>query len=369
MHRRIDIRATLVVGFFFSLFCHQSAPAGPIHHDNGAVQRKAYADRMAKDGRVPYHNGATLVCSDCHTMHASLQHNFAGGTGPEGGTSSFPWEIAPAPNLLKAADPLDLCLNCHDNWAGAPDVIGSDANGLAERSAGFCEGPDVVNPRGHDLARGLDTSPGFGLCMRCHWAPPEAAKVTCIDCHTPHGNGIERNLQWASDPEATPPLGLFVADGVAGLAAYERENVAYGTLNTTQLREVTSICIDCHHVLSGSWYTDPDGDGIHSRHPSYDSERQGPNHIAQGEARGSTAPAHWNAGTGSGFDVPRLPFVTDGASSFAAARTVSAAANGVFCLTCHKAHGSSSAFGIVWPLAGPPARTGCDQCHAIEPMP
>ena len=37
----------------------------------------------------------------------------------------------------------------------APDVMGADANSLTERSAGFFGEPDVVNPTGHDLGRGL----------------------------------------------------------------------------------------------------------------------------------------------------------------------------------------------------------------------
>lgn len=365
MHSRSRPGALLALGLLCAALAPSLATAGPIHRDAGSPRAR---QRLAMQERTPYHYGETLVCADCHTMHAGMQHNYAGGTGPEGGIPSFPWETPPAARLLKAPDPLDLCLSCHDNMAGVPDVMGADVNGLGERSAGFLDLPDQDNPRGHDLGHGLDTGPS-GLCLRCHWAPPEAALVTCIDCHNPHGNGNPRNLQWASDPDFTPPLGLLTREGATGMAAYERANVAYGTLNTTALREVTNMCIDCHHVFSGATYTDPDHDGIHSRHPTYDSERGQPNHIVQGEGRGSTNPAHWNAGTGSGFQVPRVPFVTDGAADFAAASLVSAETNGVFCLSCHKAHGSADAFGMVWALDGPPARPGCDQCHAVPPTP
>jgi cytochrome c2 len=303
-------------------------------------------------------------------MHASQQHNYQGTTDPEGNIASFPWETTPTAYLLKAPDPLDLCLSCHDNVSGVPDVVGADVNGLTERSAGYFDAPEVDNPRGHNLGRGLDTSPGFGICMRCHSAPPDAAKVTCVDSHNPHGNGNPRNLQWASDPESTPPLGLFNPDGLTGLAKYERTNVRYGTDNTANLREVTNMCIDCHHVFSGQSYIDPDADDIHSRHPAYDSERTGINHIADGVTRGTTDPAHWEGGTGSGFDgTERVPFVVDGATDFATASVVDANTNGVFCLSCHKGHGSSSPFSLVWDVNGEVGRKGCDQCHAMKPLP
>jgi len=243
-------------------------------------------------------------------------------------------------------------------------VVGPDANGLYQRSAGHFDDPEVVNPRGHDLGHGLEE--GTGLCNRCHLEGSQP-KVTCIDCHDPHGNDVARNLRWASDPEATPDLGLFVNPAAAGMARYESANVSFGTLDSDQLREVSSMCIDCHHVFSGDHYIDPDGTGVPNRHPSYDSERGAPNSIAQGAATGGSAPDHWEAGGGSGFwDTPRVRFVVPGASDFASATVVDARTNGVFCLSCHRAHGSDQAFAMVWDLAyrGTSA-AGCDQCHDV----
>jgi len=295
-------------------------------------------------------------------LRALAAHNYQGTTAGEGNIASFPWSTTPSEKLLKYADPLDLCLSCHDGVVGIPDVVNADVNGLVERSAGFFDEPDVLSAHGHNLGH----NPG-GLCMRCHWSQPEDEVVTCIDCHNPHGNGNPRNLQWASDPDGTPPLGLFNPPGITDLSKYERANTAYGTSGDVTMREVTNICIDCHHVFSGPQYTDSDGDGIHERHPTYDSERGQPNTIAQGAARGTTNPAHWEAGTGQGFDgTQRVPFVNGGAVDYAAATVVDANTNGVFCLSCHKAHGSANAFSLVWDINGGIDNKGCDQCHLGE---
>jgi predicted CXXCH cytochrome family protein len=332
-------------------------------HEGGRPPRMqaSSATAIVPDATPRYHIGSTLVCSDCHILHASQSHAYDPLQPAPSQTIPFPGPASA--HLLRAGDPLDVCLACHDGQSFAPDVVGADCNGLNQRSAGQFGPPDQANPYGHALGRGLPPAPGQ-LCDRCHFSAGDQKKVTCVDCHDAHGNGVARNLQWASWPEGTPPLALFTNPAASGLSAYEEVNVSYGTLDASTLREVTNMCIDCHHVFTGGYYIDPDGDGIHNRHPSYESERGSANTIRQGEGRGTTDPAHWQGGTGSGFaGTTRVRPVVRGATTYSDGLAVDAARNGVFCLSCHRAHGSQNGFSLVWPAPQGVGPMGCDQCH------
>ncbi len=335
----------------------------PIHKEDGSSYRKAMSDTRA--GGI-HHNGESLICSDCHVMHASMEHNYEGTTAGDGNVESFPWNPAPTAKLLKFGDPLDLCLSCHDGMSGVPDVVDSDVNGLNERSAGHFSAPETMNPRGHNLGRDLEQGYVYDFCARCHFGGEvTTASVTCIDCHAMHGNGNPRNLQWASNPGNEPPLGLFNPVGMTGIAKYENANVGYGTAGDISLREVTNICIDCHHGIMGGFHYG--GEDYMGRHPIYDSEGGIINVISQGDASGSTNSGHWNDGVGIGFDgTQRVSYLVPGALDYTSATIVDGSMNSVFCLSCHKAHGSDQAFSLVWPVNGQIDRTGCDQCHLSE---
>jgi hypothetical protein len=314
-------------------------------------------------GDPSFHSASGLICMKCHTMHYSENGTVptqAAGFGMDA-DSGGPW-----PHLLLKQHVTDLCLACHDNTSGVPDVMTSDINAgtVTERAAGYFDAAvDALNAHGHNLNPDKVDS----LCEACHFVGEFAtAKVSCVECHDPHGNGKYRNLQWATDPDSTPDIRAFVNPTASGLDVYERENVHYGAPASGDWREVNNVCLDCHHVFSGDSYVREGG--VCVRHPNTDSERGAAEEINQHPGTGQTDPAHWLAGSGNGFSISRLPFIVtftpsgDPSGDYTTTGTV-AENNEVFCLTCHKAHGSGYDNGIRWDYSGQGNNAGCQQCH------
>ncbi|HQP92970.1 MAG TPA: hypothetical protein PK570_03310, partial [Thermoanaerobaculia bacterium] len=79
-----------------------------------------------------WHTADNNVCTDCHTMHYSMQHGFAGGSVTFGSqTVDGNWLGGPneGPNHYLLKQPAnDLCIACHDGQPFAPDVVGMNSN-------------------------------------------------------------------------------------------------------------------------------------------------------------------------------------------------------------------------------------------------
>jgi len=287
-----------------------------------------------------YHHGETLICSDCHISHASASHGDGGDT--------VAYAEPPNRRLLKASSSSDVCLRCHDGQPGVPDVVGGDVNNPTEpydgqeRAAGSFADGIADNWKGHNL-------PGQG----------SGGPAGCSACHEPHGNSSYRNLR-ALDGSGDE-LVAFVDPAATALDKYRRANVGYGG----NIGE--KLCGGCHGF--GTLSNTRSSGGQHfNRHPSTGSEAV----ISMDSGKPSIDPTHWISGEGSGFTagehlVPRVPFAVSSATSYSDAKTVSSA-NEVSCLSCHKAHGSAHAFGMIWPYGsgdGAAGSSGCNQCHNI----
>ncbi len=288
-----------------------------------------------------YHDGPSLLCSDCHSTHASLSHDESGQ--PVSGSQP------PSKYLAKWSSPSDLCLTCHNDQAGIPDVSGVDINNPSEEYDGS------ERAGGHFAEDSADSYKGHNLAGR-----GDATSVECTDCHDPHGNANYRNLKTIdSDPEQGPLA--YVDPATAGLDKYRRSSIGYVKNFGDKL------CGQCHDL--GSADSTLSTSGRYLRHPSSNEDML----ITIAAGDGHSDPQHWVSGEGSGFDVygisvPRVPFAVGTADNYATATSVSVD-NEVFCLSCHKAHGSTHAFGMIWPYGTRDAlasSSGCNQCHNVS---
>lgn len=296
-----------------------------------------------------YHYGDLLRCQDCHLQHATEE--------------GLPLPGGPFSTLLLKSTVNELCLSCHDGGdPSAPDVLDPVAMYDSELSG--------ESAAGHLLLQGLDNPGGHTLGLPVPvplQVEGEMLTLSCVSCHAPHGNRNYRNLVHdpggrgdslvVEDPgqvftEFKPDVPPTTA---ATIAAYSRDNVAYGS-------GLETWCAGCHSELdANSAAIDP---AHFNAHPSGVSLEEYPSDL-------HTDPDHWVLGSGEGFapaadnsGIDRVPFAVPGATDIVSARLV-ARDNHVVCGSCHKSHGSDKQAALLWPYreGGPTFLAGCQQCH------
>jgi len=330
-----------------------------------------------------WHAGTTNVCTDCHTMHFSMQHDWAG-TSPVSTTpqANGDWLSTHGPNekLLKA--PVnELCLGCHNGQTFAPDVLGVNTNPSPSqgRQAGALNDPTVGAPyetfKGHTLGS-TATPPGFnptaaGVPVTSQYVA--ANGLDCVSCHLQHGSAtVYRNLGPRSAAfQPTYVLGTTndtTKDVWINIAApytpntgsastfnplYDSANVSYNRTDpaapagatSTSSNRLDTFCSSCHGDFHGA--------------PG-DVNIEGSAAVMEGFIRHPTGKAVIGVSATQGYgghsSLSRFVANTTKVKVYANDRTAFTDAS-PGCVTCHKAHGNQNPFGLVF-LNGNAASVG-----------
>jgi doubled CXXCH motif protein len=150
---------------------------------------------LAASGAVAanYHTGTDLICSDCHTAHASQSH----GNGDSRGAPFDNVTIVGGPHEYLLRNEVNaLCLTCHDNSPGAPDVMGANTgkySGQLRQAGALNEAGSADENNGHSLGW-LGPVPGAdGTTGPTTFAGSDG--LECTNCHAQHGSATQyRNL-------------------------------------------------------------------------------------------------------------------------------------------------------------------------------
>jgi len=318
-----------------------------------------------------WHTGTTNLCTDCHTMHFSMQHGFAGGAV---GTTPAPngdWMGATGPNNFLLKLPAnELCKTCHDGQTFAPDVVTANFNATPTqgRSAGALNEAASATPyeswKGHTLGS-TTVPPGFAparVGLSTTWYDP-AGGLECINCHTQHGMaGAYRNLGPRSLGANVPtyvisptndatrdvwiniPAGYLANSGSAATfnpyydsasVSYNRNDRTVGT--TTTSNGLDAMCATCH----GNFHGGPTDTEI-----SNAQTLGGLDGFIRHPTSGITIGASGAAGYGGHSSLSRYTGAVTKVKVYSDAAGYTDASPG--CVSCHKAHGNQNPFGLVF---------------------
>lgn len=330
---------------------------------------------------TPSHN---LGCSTCHIMHASKATTHSSGTKIYPTTATMPNPSGISTSLITSVTINNVCCGCHSDGtssSGTPKVMSTGGTAAAPTSsvaggqygaegpsAGFFQtdafdrsttptGVGVPNPTAHDLGVPGEATPCGTWVMR-------ATGMACTDCHDPHANSNWYNLRLRPGNASSD---CNITYGTSG--SYD---VLFNVANTAA-KDATNTT--AHYKYSGVGFNNPAAivTWCEGCHDTVETGAKHPQNVAvaglpDGGANWTVA-ADGGVGFGSAIDdgttgIPRVRFGQSG-STYADCRTV-ATTNKVFCLTCHKAHGSLYDSNFVWPYytsGNKDQNSGCAQCH------
>ncbi len=290
--------------------CEDCHGAGSLHVQGGGDVSKiiSFSQRSAKEANAAClschvqdesvrhwmagpHASSGVRCADCHQVHANAVKSAERGearfdTSTEGALQAA--EVSPETNAIvePMAETNDACLRCHQNVRAQLSMPYHHPVREGKMSCADCH-----DPHGGPAGNNLRTSTVNQLCLQCHaqYRGPFAyqhppVSENCTLCHTPHGSPNTNILQ-VSEPALCLQCHAGHHNG-AGLPLTDR-------------------CTDCHSSIHGTDVPTPSGGARFID--------KGPSEQALVSSSGSGSLAS-TAGRAAGAMSSRLP----GGASFAA---------------------------------------------------
>lgn len=285
---------------------------------------------------LAFHDHGVARCSGCHTIHNSENGALVDPNSPNGNAY-----------LLKDETPSDLCLSCHATRLGA--VWGTDpllpppqkgaGNFAWLTAANLNDGRNGNLPAnyipgsygGHNIIAPSKNSGADPVLLRAPGGGASgylASAMSCTSCHDPHGNENFRMLYGISHVEA----GNFQFTNAAPVCeqgpvfssstAAEAQN-----LHTAYKSGMSAWCANCHgnYHNNGAMLIHPSGEALGDIAATYDSYNGSLDLNGGAHATAYLVNVAFE-------DENMTPTSTEGPS----------ATSQVSCITCHRAHGTSS---------------------------
>lgn len=300
-----------------------------------------------------YHTKNSGACQDCHKSVTPGQN-----------PALIASLISPVsqPRSFAPGDINQTCLTCHGGRGGPDDgsSVLSSANGILVRQAGFLNGPSGLAHAGHTLGS-TQRAPGGT------WSPGGQG-LTCTDCHDPHGEeGQYRNLvlrpgtatddrpiTYAIGPSNDLRKDIWIRSSPESAGKYDARNIRFNQPLAGR-SAYGEWCQGCHSAFHGG-----------SKSPNMGGPK--------GWLRHPTADARIGGGFPQHSSLSRYAAITNRVPTVSASGSWPAPDNIPSCMSCHKAHGNSNPFGLLYMVGQGQLTEGgdsqgkayvdlCHQCH------
>ena len=307
----------------------------------------------------------------CHTMHNSQDGTLVDPDSPWGND-----------NLLVDSTPSDVCLGCHSGAMG--NVFGMDPAAPPREVGGgnfvfllednINDGHEgALNPisgdaAGHNLLAPSRGASPDGTIMNSPGGNFPSNSLGCTSCHDPHGNGNFRMLNGAGPVQNE--LFSFANDAPQGYGLSIYHGRERADRHTAYNQGFSAWCRNCHEGIHGgeSQFAHPSDSGLGNTISSIYNAYNGTSDI--------------NGGIPATSYLTAVPF-EDASHGYQSTQGPSSSSK-VMCLTCHRAHATSSpdagrwdfnvtfladdgvesgSYPIADPFGDPSQRSLCNKCH------